>query len=84
MSGDYHLTIQYLGHKEIQDSISLSSNNFNKTYRLEEESLDLGGVEIHGHRFAVQTTTAVTALYGEALLEARGENLGKVSSGSLG
>nr|WP_207758609.1 TonB-dependent receptor [Algoriphagus lutimaris] len=75
--GEYHITIQYLGHKEIKDSISLSSNNFNKTYRLEEESLDLGGVEIHGHRFAVQTTTAVTALYGEALLEARGENLGE-------
>ncbi|MBN7816393.1 TonB-dependent receptor [Algoriphagus pacificus] len=76
-AGNYSLTIQYLGHKEIKDTLTLNSNNFNKTYRLEEESLDLSGVEIHGHKLAVQTTTAVTALYGDALLEARGENLGE-------
>ena len=76
-AGNYSLTIQYLGHKEIKDTLTLNSNNFNKTYRLEEESLDLSGVEIHGHKLAVQTTTAVTALYGEALLESRGENLGE-------
>ncbi len=75
--GSYTLTIQYLGHKEIRDSITLSSTNFNKTYRLEEESMELGGVEIHGHQLAVQTTTSVSALYGEALLEARGESLGE-------
>jgi iron complex outermembrane recepter protein len=75
--GNYTLTIQYLGHKEIRDTISLTSNNFNKTYRLEEESFELGGVEIHGHKLAVQTTTAVTALYGDELLEARGESLGE-------
>jgi len=75
--GSYTITIQYLGHKEVSDSISLNSNNFNKTYRLEEESMELGGVEIHGHKLAVQTTTSVSALYGEALLEARGESLGE-------
>ncbi|WP_237701644.1 TonB-dependent receptor [Algoriphagus machipongonensis] len=75
--GTYALTIQYLGHKGIKDTIKLSTNNFNKTYRLEEESVSLGGVEIHGHKLAVQTTTSVTALYGEALLESRGENLGE-------
>ncbi len=75
--GSYTLTIQYLGHKEIRDSVVLESNPFNKTYRMAEKSLDLEGVEIHGHRDAVQTTTSVSALYGEALLESRGENLGE-------
>ncbi len=75
--GTYSITIKYLGHQEINDSLELVDNSFNKTYRLEEESLNLTGVEIHGHRDAVQTTTAVTALYGDALLEARGENLGE-------
>ncbi|MDF2158082.1 TonB-dependent receptor [Algoriphagus sp. CAU 1675] len=75
--GQYTLKIQYLGHKEIIESINLSSSPFNKTYRMEEESLELSGVEIHGHKDAIQTTTAVTALYGEALFEARGENLGE-------
>ena len=75
--GSYTITIQYLGHQEIRDTVNLKDNSFNKTYRLEEASLNLSGVEIHGHRDAVQTTTAVTALYGDALLEARGENLGE-------
>lgn len=75
--GSYAITIQYLGHREIKDTITLIDNSFNKTFRLEEESLNLSGVEIHGHRDAVQTTTAVTALYGDALMEARGENLGE-------
>src|SRR5690606_23000727 len=46
-------------------------------YRLEEEALGLQTVEVHGHRDAVNTTTAVSALYGEKLLESRGENLGE-------
>lgn len=75
--GSYTLQIQFLGHKEIKDSIVLSTNSFSKTYRMEEESLNLAGVEIHGHRDAVQTTTSVSALYGEALLAARGESLGE-------
>jgi iron complex outermembrane receptor protein len=75
--GTYAITIQYLGHREIKDTINLRDNSFNKTYRLEEESFNLSGVEIHGHRDAVQTTTAVAALYGDALMEARGENLGE-------
>ncbi|WP_425638424.1 TonB-dependent receptor [Algoriphagus yeomjeoni] len=76
-SGTYTLTIQYLGHKDIKDTIRLESNTFSKTYRLEDEALGLEGVEVHGHRDAVQTTTSVSALYGENLLEARGENLGE-------
>jgi iron complex outermembrane receptor protein len=75
--GSYTVKIQFLGHKEILDTISLNSNSFNKTYRMEEESLDLVGVEIHGHRDAVQTTTAIAALYGDELLAARGESLGE-------
>lgn len=75
--GNYTVTIQYLGHKTITDSIKLESTTFSKTYRLEEEAVGLQGVEVHGHRDAVQTTTAVSALYGENLMESRGENLGE-------
>ena len=41
---------------------------------MEEEAVALTGVEVHGHREAVQTTTAVSTLYGEALLQSRGES----------
>ncbi|SFU12399.1 iron complex outermembrane recepter protein [Algoriphagus locisalis] len=75
--GTYTLTIQYIGHKTITDTVNLESNNYSKTYRLEDEALELSGVEIHGHRDAVQTTSSVSALYGENLLESRGENLGE-------
>ncbi|MEP0713826.1 MAG: TonB-dependent receptor [Algoriphagus sp.] len=75
--GTYTLTIQYLGHQSIRDTVELTSGNYTKTYRLEEEALGLQSIEVHGHRDAVTTTTAVSALYGEALLEARGENLGE-------
>ncbi|WP_082632263.1 TonB-dependent receptor [Algoriphagus resistens] len=76
-SGTYTITIQYLGHKDIRDIVKIESNTFSKTYRLEDEAMELSGVEIHGHRDAVQTTTAVSSLYGENLLESRGENLGE-------
>lgn len=75
--GSYILTIQYLGHKTITDTIKLESSTYNKTYRMEEEAVGLQGVEVHGHRDAVQTTTAVSSLYGENLQESRGENLGE-------
>ena len=75
--GIYNLTIQYLGHREIKETIDLTAGALNKTFRMEEESMELSGVEIHGHREAVQTTTSVSSLYGEALLETRGENLGE-------
>ena len=75
--GTYTIKVQYLGHKEILQTLQLTGNTLNQTFRMEEESLDLSGVEVHGHREAVQTTTAVTSLYGEMLLEARGESLGE-------
>jgi iron complex outermembrane receptor protein len=75
--GTYKITIQYLGHREIQEKIELTTGTLNKTFRMQEESLELSGVEIHGHRDAVQTTTALTSLYGEALLLTRGESLGE-------
>jgi iron complex outermembrane receptor protein len=75
--GSYTITIQYLGHQEIQEKIELTAGTLNKTFRMQEESLELSGVEIHGHRDAVQTTTALTSLYGEELLKTRGESLGE-------
>ncbi|TDQ19189.1 iron complex outermembrane receptor protein [Algoriphagus boseongensis] len=75
--GTYTIRVQFLGHKEILQTIQLTGNTLNQTFRIEEESLDLSGVEVHGHREAVQTTTAVTSLYGENLLMARGESLGE-------
>lgn len=75
--GTYTLTIQYLGHKEIRQTINLSGNGLNQTFRMQEESMDLSGVEVHGHREAIQTTTAVSSIYGEELIQVRGQNLGE-------
>ena len=75
--GKYTLQIQYLGHKEIKQQLTLNAGSSNQTFLMEEEAVDLGGVEVHGHRESVQTTTAVQSLYGEALLQSRGESLGE-------
>jgi iron complex outermembrane recepter protein len=75
--GTYTIKVQFLGHKEILQTIQLSGNTINQTFRLTEESLALEGVEVHGHKEAVLTTTAVTSLSGEKLLMARGESLGE-------
>lgn len=75
--GFYSLTIQYLGHQAIQEKIEFLSSTLTKTFRMREESFELSGVEIHGHRDAVQTTSSVSSLYGKALLETRGESLGE-------
>lgn len=75
--GTYTVTVQYLGHKEIRQTINLSGSTTNQTFKMQEESVALSGVEVHGHREAVQTTTAVSSLYGEALLQSRGESLGE-------
>ncbi len=75
--GTYTITVQYLGHKELRKTVNLSGSTTNQTFKLQEESVVLSGVEVHGHRDAIQTTTAVTSLYGEGLLESRGESLGE-------
>jgi iron complex outermembrane recepter protein len=75
--GVYTVTVQFLGHKEIRQTVNLTGSSTNQTFRMEEESIGLSGVEVHGHRDAVQTTTAVTSLYGEAMLQSRGESLGE-------
>ena len=75
--GKYTLQIQYLGHKEIKQQLTLNAGSSNQTFLMEEEAVDLSGVEVHGHRESVQTTTAVKSLYGEALLQSRGESLGE-------
>lgn len=75
--GTYTINITYLGHEEIKEVFDLNSNSVSKTFRMKESALAMSGVEIHGHREQVQTTTAVTSLYGEALLASRGENLGE-------
>lgn len=75
--GFYSLTIKYLGHQEIIEKIQLIDGPSTRTFRMREESFELKGVEIHGHRDAVQTTSSITSLYGKSLLEARGESLGE-------
>lgn len=75
--GTYTLTVQFLGHKEIRQTIQLSGNGLSQTFRMQEESMNLSGVEVHGHRDAVQTTTSLSAIYGEELLQIRGQNLGE-------
>ena len=75
--GQQTIQITFIGHKEIKQSIGLNSAINNLTFKMEEESVALGTVDVHGHREAVQTTTAVSTLYGEALLQSRGESLGE-------
>jgi iron complex outermembrane recepter protein len=70
------LKVQYLGHKEYLEEISINSNT-NLTIRLVAEDIDLEGVDIHGHQDALLTSNSVSALYGEVLRESRGQNLGE-------
>lgn len=75
--GPQTIQITFIGHKEIKQSIVLNSGTNNLTFKMEEQAVALSGVEVHGHREVVQTTTAVSSLYGDALLQVRGENLGE-------
>lgn len=75
--GQQTILITFIGHKEFRQTLDLNSGTNNLTFKMEEESVALTGVEVHGHREAVQTTTAVSTLYGEALLQSRGESLGE-------
>ncbi|MFD2201110.1 TonB-dependent receptor [Shivajiella indica] len=75
-SGTITLKVQYMGHKEYLEQISLNSNT-NLTIRLVAEDIDLEGVDIHGHQDALLTSNAVSALYGNVLRESRGQNLGE-------
>jgi iron complex outermembrane recepter protein len=70
------LKVQYLGHKEYIEEISINSNT-NMTIRLVAEDIDLEGVDIHGHQDALLTSNSVSALYGEVLRESRGQSLGE-------
>ena len=62
--GQQTIQITFIGHKEIKQSIVLSAGNSNLTFKMEEEAVALTGVEVHGHREAVQTTTAVSRQQG--------------------
>ncbi|MFN5337150.1 MAG: TonB-dependent receptor [Bacteroidota bacterium] len=75
--GTFTLQIRFIGHKEINRSITLNASTTSQTFLMEEEAVDLAGVEVHGHQEVVQTTTSVSSLYGEALLQSRGESLGE-------
>ncbi len=74
--GDYTLTVQYLGHRDFLEQIELFSST-NRTFRLEAEDITLEGVDIHGHRDAVITTTSISSIRGEELKFSRGETLGE-------
>jgi len=72
----YTLTIQYLGHITRTEEVVLTGNT-SLTYRLIEEDIVIEGVEVHGHRDAVITTSTVSSLSGQALQETRGATLGE-------
>lgn len=74
--GDYTVTVQYLGHRDYKENVVITSNS-NFTFRLEAEDITLEGVEIHGHREAVITTSSVSSIRGAELRIARGETLGE-------
>src|SRR5699024_8743511 len=75
--GVYTVKVTYLGHQEEEKTMDLNRNT-NVTFRMVAEDLLLEGVEIHGHRDAVITTSTITSLSGTALDESRGENLGEM------
>jgi iron complex outermembrane recepter protein len=74
--GKKTLKVQYMGHKDYLEEISIKSNS-NLTIRLAAEDIDLEGVDIHGHQDALLTSNSVSALYGEVLRQSRGQNLGE-------
>jgi iron complex outermembrane recepter protein len=74
--GKNTLKVQYMGHKDYLEEISIKSNS-NLTIRLAAEDIDLEGVDIHGHQDALLTSNSVSALYGEVLRQSRGQNLGE-------
>jgi iron complex outermembrane recepter protein len=74
--GKNTLKVQYMGHKDYHEEISIKSNS-NLTIRLAAEDIDLEGVDIHGHQDALLTSNSVSALYGEVLRQSRGQNLGE-------
>jgi len=72
----YSLTIQYLGHISLREEVVLTGNT-SLTFRLVEQDILIEGVEVHGHRDAVITTSTVSSLSGRALEEIRGATLGE-------
>lgn len=73
----YNIRVTYLGHQEVEKKIE-PNRNTNVTIRMIADGLLLEGVEIHGHRDAVITTSTLSSLSGAALDESRGENLGEM------
>ncbi|HSJ66535.1 MAG TPA: TonB-dependent receptor, partial [Anditalea sp.] len=72
----YTFTIQYLGHTTLTEEVNVSGNT-SLTFRLIEEDIVIEGVDVHGHRDAVITTSTVSSLSGRALQETRGATLGE-------
>src|SRR5690554_3092041 len=76
-SGTYSVKVTYLGHQEEVKTVDLERNT-SVTFRMIAEDVVLQGVEIHGHRDAVITTSTIASLTGRSLDESRGESLGDV------
>lgn len=75
--GKNTVKVQYLGHKDQIEEITMTSNS-NLTIRLVAEDINLEGVDIHGHQDALLTSNTVSSLYGDVLRENRGLNLGEL------
>jgi len=75
--GTYSIKVTYLGHEEEVKRVDLGRNT-SVTFRMIAEDVVLQGVEIHGHRDAVITTSTVASLTGRSLDESRGESLGDI------
>lgn len=76
-AGSYTIKVSYLGHQNEEKTVKLNRNT-SITFRMIAEGLLLEGVEIHGHRDAVITTSTLSSLTGADLDESRGENLGEI------
>jgi iron complex outermembrane recepter protein len=74
--GTYTLKVVYLGHQEYVNQVTINTSS-NITVRLRAEDYELEGIEIHGHKDALLTSNAISAIYGEELLLSRGLTLGE-------
>lgn len=75
--GNYNIKVSFIGHQDEEKELEINRNT-SLTFRLVAEEVLLEGIEIHGHREAVITTSTVSSLTGRSLDESRGESLGEV------
>jgi iron complex outermembrane recepter protein len=69
-SGNYQITISYLGYKTITENLQVSNTDLNKAYTLQEDLLSLGTVVVTGTfdpRKKLESSTSVSTLNAKSM-----------------